>query len=325
MYIWPFGRPAQFSVATAVPAQPPAYQASYPASHQVSHQASYDSKMEKEKGYLPRPVPGPHSTSNRSRICRPSRRFVAITMIAMIMLWNLQPVVRLLQKPLPSLHDAACLPGSTARACLLSESVGDTQVSSLPGKSSQHAYTKEKALVPLEAHIMSQCPDAQDCLVDFIVPAMQRISDKVNFTLSFIGDIDEDETVHCKHGEDECLGNIVMLCAEKLYPDPKISLGFNTCLIRDYKNIATRHLVQGCALEHAVDFDKLNKCMSEEGEGLELLKASIRRSADKGAEYSCTVRLNDKLRCIRDGGEWVDCEDGSEPGDLVRDVEALYN
>ena len=41
--------------------------------------------------------------------------------------------------------------------------------------------------VPLEAHIMSKCPDAKDCLRDLIVPAMEKISDKVNFTLSFIG------------------------------------------------------------------------------------------------------------------------------------------
>lgn len=42
-------------------------------------------------------------------------------------------------------------------------------------------------LVPLEAHIMSKCPDARDCLRDLIVPAMEKISEKVDFRLSFIG------------------------------------------------------------------------------------------------------------------------------------------
>jgi hypothetical protein len=41
--------------------------------------------------------------------------------------------------------------------------------------------------VPLEAHIMSKCPDARDCLRDMILPAMQNISDKVDFKLSYIG------------------------------------------------------------------------------------------------------------------------------------------
>ena len=40
--------------------------------------------------------------------------------------------------------------------------------------------------VPLEAHIMSKCPDATDCLHDLILPAMQKISHKVDFKLSFI-------------------------------------------------------------------------------------------------------------------------------------------
>ena len=41
--------------------------------------------------------------------------------------------------------------------------------------------------IPLEAHIMSKCPDAQDCLHDMILPAMQNVSDKMDFKLSYIG------------------------------------------------------------------------------------------------------------------------------------------
>lgn len=43
------------------------------------------------------------------------------------------------------------------------------------------------AKVPLEAHIMSKCPDAKDCLHDLILPTMQKVSDQVHFKLSFIG------------------------------------------------------------------------------------------------------------------------------------------
>ncbi|CZS88744.1 uncharacterized protein RCO7_04486 [Rhynchosporium graminicola] len=45
----------------------------------------------------------------------------------------------------------------------------------------------EKKRVPLEAHIMSKCPDARDCLRDMVLPTMQQVIDKVNFTLSYIG------------------------------------------------------------------------------------------------------------------------------------------
>jgi len=41
--------------------------------------------------------------------------------------------------------------------------------------------------VPLEIHIMSKCPDARDCLRQLIIPAMVQVSEKVNFTMSYIG------------------------------------------------------------------------------------------------------------------------------------------
>lgn len=40
--------------------------------------------------------------------------------------------------------------------------------------------------VPLEAHIISKCPDTRDCLHDMILPAMVNISHKVDFKLSYI-------------------------------------------------------------------------------------------------------------------------------------------
>lgn len=54
--------------------------------------------------------------------------------------------------------------------------------SSTPGSQKTRAQSK----VPLEAHIMSKCPDAQACLQKLVLPAMEKISDKVDFKLSFI-------------------------------------------------------------------------------------------------------------------------------------------
>lgn len=41
--------------------------------------------------------------------------------------------------------------------------------------------------VPLEAHIMSKCLDSKDCLEHLVVPAMEKVYDKVDFKLSYIG------------------------------------------------------------------------------------------------------------------------------------------
>jgi hypothetical protein len=76
------------------------------------------------------------------------------------------------------------------------------------------------------------------------------------------------------------LGNIIELCAQKLYPDPKTYLGFTMCLTRDYRHIPERSLVEDCALEHAIDFDKLNECATKDDGafGIGMLRDSVRRS-----------------------------------------------
>ena len=126
------------------------------------------------------------------------------------------------------------------------------------------------------------------------------------------------------HGPGECLGNIIQLCAAKVYPNPKIYLGFANCMTSDYHEIPQRELVEECAMEHSLDFKKLNACISDEGEGIDLLRASIERSQEHNVTKSCTVRLNNEVRCIRDGGEWYNCPGGSNVSSLVQDVKDLY-
>ncbi|KAJ9193428.1 hypothetical protein DTO166G4_8698 [Paecilomyces variotii] len=210
--------------------------------------------------------------------------------------------------------------------------------------------------VPLEAHIMSKCPDAQDCLQQLVVPAMERINDKVDFILSFIASVSEKTSeVDCKHGPAECIGNMLMLCAANLPFPPKDNaessltlgrtptirwLGFSNCLINSYEEIPDRNLVEDCALEHGIDFDALNHCASQQDDedpsdefgdaplsGIALLRESAQRSAKLGVTTSCTVRVDNSVWCIRDGGVWKDCvKDGKarNVSVLVDEVERLY-
>ncbi|KAF5237005.1 hypothetical protein FANTH_10992 [Fusarium anthophilum] len=155
-------------------------------------------------------------------------------------------------------------------------------------------------LVPLEAHIMSKCPDAKEGLELLVLPVMQRVHDKVNFTLSYIGRPTANDGVDCMHGPSECMGNIIELCARELYPDPKINLGFIMCLSRDYSEIPERSLVEDCALESAIDFQQLNDCaVKEDGAyGLSLLRDSIKRTADvcqTRLEYHARANMIDRL------------------------------
>lgn len=84
------------------------------------------------------------------------------------------------------------------------------------------------------------------------------------------------------------MGNIIELCAQKLYPDPKTFLGFTMCLTRDYKEIPQRSLIEDCALEHAIDFGGLNECATKDDGafGVGMLRDSVRRSAE-----ACSIPL----------------------------------
>jgi len=122
------------------------------------------------------------------------------------------------------------------------------------------------------------------------------------------------------------MGNIVELCAAELYPDPKLYLGFTMCLMKEYEHIPEKSLIEDCALEHSLDFAKLNECATRDdgGFGMGLLRDSVRRSKDAGVTKSCTVRLNNEIYCVRDGAEWKDCPHGPGVNDLVIAVEKLY-
>lgn len=133
--------------------------------------------------------------------------------------------------------------------------------------------------------------------------------------------IDSSNNIQCKHGATECLGNVLILCAQKLYPDKAvISLGFSNCLISSYSQIPQREHVENCALEHGIDFEELNSCVSDVGNGMELLRKSIERSEAAGVRTSCTVRVRGKVWCVRDGGEWKDCVGGHRVDDLVEEI-----
>jgi hypothetical protein len=115
---------------------------------------------------------------------------------------------------------------------------------------------------------------------------------------------------------------MILLCAAQVYPDPKLSLGFANCMIDDYHDIPDRDLVESCAMEHGLDFKKINKCISDEGRAPEMLRDSVERSTKANITTSCTIRLEQKIWCITD--EKKDCNDGSNLDDLVEDIKTAY-
>lgn len=159
--------------------------------------------------------------------------------------------------------------------------------------------------------------------------------------------------IECKHGPEECIGDILILCAANLPfpPDAVISpttsrtptirsLGFANCLISSYSRIPERDFVEHCALEHGLNFEALNECASQQEDdpnggqhgnpplsGIALLRKSALYSEEVGVSTSCTVRLNESVWCVRDDGSWRDCAEegeGSKPTVLADEVKRLW-
>ncbi|KYK59472.1 gamma interferon inducible lysosomal thiol reductase [Drechmeria coniospora] len=159
-----------------------------------------------------------------------------------------------------------------------------------------HGYSLPRAaankLVPLEAHIISKCPDTKAALHLLILPVMKRVHHMVDFKLNYIGKPAAGGRVTCKHGQDECKGNIIELCARELYPDPLINLEFINCLSQDFMRIPQDALVERCAVEHGIDVARLKNCAIGNGgaHGLELLRESVKRTAETWGIFCVFLR-----------------------------------
>ncbi|KAK6495399.1 hypothetical protein TWF481_003422 [Arthrobotrys musiformis] len=186
-----------------------------------------------------------------------------------------------------------------------------------------------KPPVEVEMFIMSKCPDARDCVRDLVLPVMAQLYDSgiINLRPTYIGKPDDSNAgMACMHGPDECLGDILELCAYELYKDsPQRWLGFINCMGQKYQNIPQDEYVSDCALEYGIDFDQLERCAASEDEnrGMELLRTSARRAIDRGISTSCTVTVNGKTVCVRDSGQWKGCTGSKE--DLVQEVQHAYD
>lgn len=265
--------------------------------------------------HLPTPIEA-LSAPLRGRSCRRLIALLCLLCAAFVFLRQaLLPSRTLSPKPEEFVHGVA-------------DTTSGYQNGGLEGSSNDQKEGNVYAKVPLEAHIMSKCPDARLCLQELVVPSMEKISDKVDFQLSFIGKLDPgSDAVECMHGPSECLGNIILLCAERLYPSAILHLGFANCMIGDYTKIPDRDFVEQCALEHGLDFQKINQCASDElDSGAQILRDSVTRSAKAGAAKSCTVRVGGDEWCIIDGGQFKGCKDGKEGiSSLVDEVQTRWD
>ncbi|KAF9130677.1 hypothetical protein BG015_003969, partial [Linnemannia schmuckeri] len=152
--------------------------------------------------------------------------------------------------------------------------------------------------------------------------------------------------VNCKHGPLECAGNTQQLCFREFFPDYKIWVPFVTTMnswqprrigepvyarkvaervlglrqrqrqrqVRRFQSLEEEKQKEQEAL-----LEKVDEC-SKGQRGFELLVKSVQNTLDQGVGTSCTVFIDNKKRCVVDGGVWRECPGGSTVNDFVRSI-----
>ncbi|CAO1626260.1 unnamed protein product [Jaminaea pallidilutea] len=200
-----------------------------------------------------------------------------------------------------------------------------------------------KQRVELTLGVMSRCPDAvfAEAAFDRVIP---RVLDELSLRFTYIGDEDEEEDtgVRCKHGPQECWGNIHQLCVQHALRPSRAGRDFNLSpsaaqrkvwdfiQCQDYdgiRNIGSEALAQQCLRTiKGPEWEKDGIVDCVRGPlGKQLLRDSVRDSRRRGIEKSATIQLEGEgTICVRDGGEWKDCPGGHETADFVRQIEDAW-
>ncbi|SCV72342.1 BQ2448_3879 [Microbotryum intermedium] len=195
--------------------------------------------------------------------------------------------------------------------------------------------------VSVKLGVMSRCPDAKVCEQVFD-QVLDQVGNLVNIELVYIANKtyngSQSVTINCKHGPQECVENIQQLCAQKYWKDLDLKgvptwWKFVQCqnaygLANNKKPIIDdsrfgRKLVQDCAEQVGKVWNRsqVDKCVHSK-EGLELLLKSTDAADALGLKKSCSVVIENKLICYRDG-RWFNCPEGSEPADFIRFIREL--
>ncbi|KAF9423758.1 hypothetical protein BGZ94_008183 [Podila epigama] len=182
--------------------------------------------------------------------------------------------------------------------------------------------------VDVTLFVMSRCPDAIQCEATFARVYESPDLAPVKPVLSYIGTTDG-TTVTCKHGALECAGNTQQLCFQKYHPDHRVwvpfVIGMNSWQPRrigelNYvREVAKR--IGGEAADSGL-LDAIEKC-AQGPEGRQLLIQSIQNTKDHNVGTSCTVFIDNKKRCVIDGGIWRECPGGFRVRDFVRSINSV--
>ncbi|KAI7872698.1 hypothetical protein BDF14DRAFT_9805 [Spinellus fusiger] len=178
--------------------------------------------------------------------------------------------------------------------------------------------------VPVDLYVMSKCPDKVYC-EQHIAKVLASTSVPVTLNVNYIAKADPNDVFNteCKHGATECLGNKQELCFKSLYPERKDWFAYDLCVNKNYQDIGKDTLLlEHCAGLQGKNATLVQECATSE-KGARMLSESAQETASLGVTSSCTIFINNELRCIHDR-TWKSCSKGYKVDDFVKTIEDVY-
>jgi predicted DsbA family dithiol-disulfide isomerase len=147
------------------------------------------------------------------------------------------------------------------------------------------AVTGEK--VKIDLFVMSKCPYGVQVL-NTVKDVAAQIGGNLDLGINFIGDDDGQGNFKSMHGDAEVQGDIIELCAIKLFPEKFQYLDFFACINKNWQQLPAGW--EPCAAEAKVDAAKLKACI-EGPDGKKFLAESFKAAKDQKATGSPTINV----------------------------------
>lgn len=166
--------------------------------------------------------------------------------------------------------------------------VGTPGFSKTTSSAQSAAKATDKDAVKVEFYVMSQCPFGVQ-VENGVKDALDKLGNKVDFQLDFIGNKGADGTFTSLHGPNEVAGDIAQLCVKKYAPAKLMDVV--TCQNKDVQSVATNW--DSCGKDAKIDTAKVKSCIDGD-EGKTLLTESFARATARGAQGSPTIFIAGK-------------------------------
>jgi hypothetical protein len=171
--------------------------------------------------------------------------------------------------------------------------------------------------VDVDVFVMSKCPDAVYC-ESHMAPLLDELKYNINLRMHYIGSKQEDGSWKCKHGDEECAGDLQQLCVQQYSKDyNRYNWLMNFILCNNKEGLdqtGSFATATKCLKETGVPFvegTQMVACMYSPGRQA-ILESDFATTAALGVQTSCTVQVDGNTLCVRDGGEWKDCPVGPD-------------